>query len=187
MIRKSEVEADVKYIFDSLTGDYIIPTSWQIFKPVIRVMIVVYLMHFFTYVANDIFYHQLGSGLLGRLICFLLSCGILTVIALMMTYGNLSLLMCIPEEVREKSVLIAIGKRKLKIYGYLIIFLNIISAIVMINVGPGFIACYGFSWFVCMLVGAITFSMSMSRYMTPAVVATLDKIRQVVSSEAKGE
>jgi hypothetical protein len=183
MILKSDIEADAKSIIEALKGDYIIPTSGQIVWPVIKVMSVVYLMHLVAYLISDIIYHDIGTNLEGKLVCFLLSCGILTVLALMMTYGNLSLLMCIPKAVRDKSLLIRLGKEKFKVYGCAIVFINVISAIVMINVESGFIVCYGFSWFACMLIGGITFSMSMSRYMTPAVVATLDKIRQVVSSE----
>lgn len=98
-----------------------------------------------------------------------------------MTYGNISLLMCIPKDVRDKSLLIGIGKRTLKVYSYVAVVINFVVAIVLITGNHEFIFGYGLSWVASMLIGALIFSMSMSRYMTPAVVATLDKIRQVVS------
>lgn len=98
-----------------------------------------------------------------------------------MTYGNISLLMCIPKDVRDKSLLIGIGKRMLKVYSYVAVVINFVVAIVLITGNHEFIFGYGLSWVASMLIGTLIFSMSMSRYMTPAVVATLDKIRQVVS------
>lgn len=111
-----------------------------------------------------------------------LSCGILTVVALMMTYGNLSMLMCIPKNVRDNSLLLNIAKKKLKSYYCVVVVVNIIVAAVLISERSDFILGYGFSWFACMIVGGLTFSMSMSRYMTPAVVAALNKVRQIISS-----
>lgn len=111
-----------------------------------------------------------------------LSCGILTVMAIMMAYGNLSLLMCIPKKVRKKSLLVNLAKKKLKLYGLIMIVFDIFVAVVLISERSSLIIGYGFSWFASFLIGGVVFSMSMSRYMTPAVVATLDKIRQVVSS-----
>ncbi|KAA5922103.1 hypothetical protein F3I27_20420 [Pantoea sp. Bo_2] len=180
MVLKSEVENDAKIIMESLEADYRIPTSSEIILPLIKVMSVVYLMHVLAVIVNEFVYKD-DVWLLGIGMWLFLSCGILTGMALIMTYGNLSLMMCIPKKVRDESLLFAIGKRKLKVYGYVIVAINVAVGIMLINGDHEFIFGYGASWFVCMLIGGITFSMSMSRYMTPAVVATLDKIRQVVS------
>lgn len=184
MVLKSEIEKDAKNLMASLRTDYRIPTSGEIISPVIKVMSVVYFMHIAAIIANE-FFHKDDVWLLGIALWLFLSCGILTVMALMMAYSNLSILMCIQKKVRDDSLLISIGKKKLKIYGFVIVTINVFVAIILITEGHEFILGYGFSWFVCMLVGGLTFSMSMTRYMTPAVVATFDKIREVVSSEAK--
>lgn len=181
MVLKSEVENDAKIIMESMEADYKIPTSSEIILPLIKVMSVVYLMHVLAVIVNEFVYKD-DVWLLGVGIWLFLSCGILTGVALIMTYGNLSLMMCIPKKVRDESLLFAIGKKKLKVYGYIIVAINVAVGIMLIDGDHEFIFGYGVSWFVCMLIGGITFSMSMSRYMTPAVVATLDKIRQVVSS-----
>lgn len=181
MVLKSEVENDAKNIMESLDADYRIPTSSEIILPIIKVMSVVYLMHALAVIVNEFIYKD-DVWLLGIGMWLFLSCGILTGVALIMTYGNLSLMMCIPKKVRDESLLFAIGKKKLKVYGYVIVAINVAVGIMLIDGDHEFIFGYGVSWFVSMIVGGITFSMSMSRYMTPAVVATLDKIRQVVSS-----
>lgn len=181
MVLKSEIENDAKIIMESLEADYRIPTSSEIMLPIIKVMSVIYLMHILAIVVNEFIYKD-NVWLLGIIMWLFLSCGILTGMALIMSYGNLSLMMCIPKKVRDESLLFAIGKKKLKVYGYVIVAINVAVGIMLIDGDHEFIFGYGFSWFVCMLIGGITFSMSMSRYMTPAVVATLDKIRQMVSS-----
>lgn len=181
MVLKSDIENDAKKIMDSLKKDYRIPTSGEIVFPVIKIMSIVYVMHVMAISVNEFVYNK-NMWFPGVIMWLVLSCGILTVVALMMTYGNLSILMCIPKDVRDKSILLNIGKQKLKAYGCVIVAINIVVAIVLISERSDFIIGYGFSWFACMLIGSFIFSMSMSRYMTPAVVATLDKIRQVVSS-----
>lgn len=180
MVLKSEIEKDVQHLVTSLKDDYRIPSSGEIIFPVIKVLSVVYFMHVVAIIANE-FYYDEDIWFPGVVMWFVLSCVILTALALVMTYGNLSLLMCIPKEVRNKSLLISIGKKKLMTYGYVTIAINFVVAIILITGNHEFIFGYGISWFACMIIGGITFSMSMSRYMTPAVVATIDKIRQVVS------
>ncbi|MEZ6878352.1 hypothetical protein [Enterobacter sp. KBR-315C3_2022] len=181
MVLKSDIENDANKIIDSLKKDYRIPTSGEIIFPVIKVMSIVYAMHIIAIFGNEFVYKK-DIWFPGVIMWLVLSCGILTVVALMMTYANLSMLMCIPKDVRDKSILLNVGKQKLKIYGCIIIAINIVVAIVLISERSDFIIGYGFSWFASFLIGGVVFSMSMSRYMTPAVVATLDKIRQVVSS-----
>lgn len=181
MVLKSDIEKDVRVLMASLNKDYQIPTSGEIILPVIKAMSIVYVMHVVAIISSSAIYKQ-NISLPGVAIWLILSCGILTAVALIMTYGNLSMLMCIPKDVRDKSLLLGLAKRKLKVYGCVIVVINAIVAFVLISLRGDFIIGYGASWFACMIIGGIIFSMSMSRYMTPAVVATLDKIRQVVSS-----
>lgn len=181
MVLKSEIEKDVQLLMTSLEGDYRIPSSSEVIFPVIKALSVVYFMHIVAVVVNK-FYYDDDIWLFGVVLWLVLSCSILTAFALMMTYGNLSLLMCIPKEVRKKSLIINIGKKKLTIYSYVIVAINFVVAIILIIGNHEFIFGYGISWFASMLIGSFIFSMSMSRYMTPAVVATLAKIRQVISS-----
>jgi len=181
MVLKSDIEKDVRDLMESLRGDYRIPDSKEIIFPVIKVMLVVYVMHVVAIISSLLIYEK-NIWLPGVIMWLVLSCGILTAMALVMTYGNLSMLMCIPKEVRDKSLLLGIVKRKLKAYGCVIVGINAVVAVILVSLRGDFIIGYGASWFACMIIGGIIFSMSMSRYMTPAVVAMLDKIRQVVSS-----
>lgn len=182
MVKRSDIENDVKMLIQSFKNDYRIPTSGEIIFPIIKLMSVVYMMHVVV-ITVGLNVCDKNIWLPGIVMWLVLSCGFLTVMALVMTYGNLSLLMCIPKEVRQKSLLVNLGKKKLRLYGLVMIVFNTIVAIVLISERSSLIIGYGVSWFVSFLIGGIVFSMSMSRYMTPAVVATLDKIRQVVSSE----
>lgn len=181
MVKRSDIENDVKMLMQSFKNDYRIPTSGEIIFPIIKLMSVVYMMHVVVITVGLIVCDK-KIWFPGIAMWLVLSCGILTVMAIMMAYGNLSLLMCIPKEVREKSLLVNLAKKKLRLYGLIMIVFNIFVAVVLISERSSLIIGYGFSWFASFLIGGIVFSMSMSRYMTPAVVATLDKIRQVVSS-----
>lgn len=181
MVKRSDIENDVKMLMQSFKNDYRIPTSGEIISPIIKLMSVVYMMHFVVITAGLIVCDK-KIWFPGIAMWLVLSCGILTVMAIMMAYGNLSLLMCIPKEVREKSLLVNLAKKKLRLYGLIMIVFNTFVAVVLISECSSLIIGYGFSWFASFLIGGVVFSMSMSRYMTPAVVATLDKIRQVVSS-----
>ena len=185
VVLRTDIEKDAEKLMMSLNDDYEIPSSWTVNRPVLKAVSLVLIIMIVASVINSIVYRHSDDPmdiLFGGVFFSLLASIILSLFALMMTYGNLSILMCIPKDVRDKSLLIGIGKRKLKTYGYVIVAINVVVAIVLISGRSDFIIGYGVSWFVSMIVGGITFSMSMSRYMTPAVVATLDKIRQVVSS-----
>ncbi|HAG3417251.1 TPA: hypothetical protein G8034_004327 [Salmonella enterica] len=181
MVKRSDIENDVKMLMQSFKNDYRIPTSGEIISPIIKLMSVVYMMHVVVITVGLIVCDK-KIWFPGIAMWLVLSCGILTVMAIMMAYGNLSLLMCIPKEVREKSLLVNLAKKKLRLYGLIMIVFNTFVAVVLISERSSLIIGYGFSWFASFLIGGVVFSMSMSRYMTPAVVATLDKIRQVVSS-----
>lgn len=181
MVKRSDIENDVKMLMQSFKNDYRIPTSGEIIFPIIKLMSVVYMMHVVVITVGLIVCDK-KIWFPGIAMWLVLSCGILTVMAIMMVYGNLSLLMCIPKEVREKSLLVNLAKKKLRLYGLVMIVFNIFVGVILISERSSLIIGYGFSWFASFLIGGIVFSMSMSRYMTPAVVATLDKIRQVVSS-----
>jgi|GEM_PF-2820459 hypothetical protein len=181
MVKRSDIENDVKMLMQSFKNDYHIPTDREIISPIIKLMSVVYMMHVVVITVGLIVCDK-KIWFPGIVMWLVLSCGILTVMAIMIAYGNLSLLMCIPKEVREKSLLVNLAKKKLKLYGLIMIMFNIFVAIVLISERSSLIIGYGFSWFASFLIGGVVFSMSMSRYMTSAVVATLDKIRQVVSS-----
>ncbi|MEQ4763429.1 hypothetical protein [Klebsiella aerogenes] len=181
MVKRSDIENDVKMLMQSFKNDCRIPTSGEIISPIIKLMSVVYMMHVVVITVGLIVCDK-KIWFPGVAMWLVLSCGILTVMAIMMTYGNLSLLICIPKEVREKSLLVNLAKKKLRLYGLIMIVFNAFVAVVLISERSSLIIGYGFSWFASFLIGGVVFSMSMSRYMTPAVVATLDKIRQVVSS-----
>ena len=188
MIRKSEVEEDALIILSSLEKDYEIPTSWMTVKPVLKSMVIVYCLLIISAVVNAFVYRDNDYPmdiLWGGVFFSVISSVILTLVALMMSHGSITMLMCVPKNVRDDSILINIARKKLKVYGCGIVAINIIVAFLLISERSDFIIGYGVSWFACMLIGGFAFSMSMSRYMTPAVTATLSKIGEALSSPSK--
>lgn len=45
MVKRSDIENDVKMLMQSFKNDYRIPTSGEIISPIIKLMSVVYMMH----------------------------------------------------------------------------------------------------------------------------------------------
>ena len=69
----------------------------------------------------------------------------------------------------------------------ILVCVNIIVAAILIINGPNNIIYYGLSWFASLMIGNVVFSMSISRYMTPAVTATFSKIGEFLSSSRDGK
>ncbi|ECW6540204.1 protein traS, partial [Salmonella enterica subsp. enterica serovar Give] len=51
--------------------------------------------------------------------------------------------------------------------------------------GESFIGGLGFSWFVTYLISMLTLQTSLSRYMTPAVVSSLSKVKELLTASPK--
>ncbi|EBO4967379.1 protein traS, partial [Salmonella enterica] len=49
----------------------------------------------------------------------------------------------------------------------------------------GFIIGLGLSWFATFLFSGLLFQMSLSRYMTPAVVSSLSKVKELLTASPK--
>lgn len=58
MVLKSDIEKDVRTLMESLRGNYPIPSSKEIILPVIKVMLVVYVMHVVAIISSLIIYEK---------------------------------------------------------------------------------------------------------------------------------
>lgn len=185
---RTEIEADAKFIVDSLqSNDYAIPETSEILKPIFKWLSIVYIiqvvgclldymLHFSVWESYDTSDVAIMSSV---------SCVVVTLMVLIIFYGNVSLSLCISREVRDKSILCRMIKVKLKAYIMAITSINIVCAIILLLCGPAWIGALGASWFVTIMLSCVLFSYSMSRYTTPAVTATLSKIGEALSSPNK--
>ncbi|HCB2859830.1 hypothetical protein [Klebsiella aerogenes] len=189
MVTKLELEKDAQGLLESLNRDYEIPSSWVVSKFILKCMSVVYVMFILAFTLNSFAYSE-GFDidfLMGLLIYGGGACLLLTGVAFVVLYGHVTMMYCIDREVLRRSIIIKIIKNMLISYSVFLILFNFIMALILIFVGDDYIIGYGLSWFASFLLASMAFSLSIGRYMTPAVTATLSKVGDILSSKNGGE
>ncbi|MEG2433305.1 MAG: hypothetical protein RSB25_16825 [Acinetobacter sp.] len=184
-ITKSMLEKDAADLMQAMKKhDYTIPSSLDIFKPILKVYRVVCAIQIMFSAIDYLIYKQsFGDYYLSDVVTFSLISLLLVFIVLSMTlYGGVSLTLCIPDKVKKESLILKIAKKKLKIYFYAVIIANIIVAAILLFSGGRLVTLLGGSWFVSLCIGSIMFSASMSRYLTPTVMATINKVHETITS-----
>ncbi|ESJ30026.1 hypothetical protein CFSAN001092_13587, partial [Salmonella enterica subsp. enterica serovar Nchanga str. CFSAN001092] len=106
-------------------------------------------------------------------------------IFLMSTYNLASLKLVLGCEITEQSVLLKLVERKINSYSLFLLAVNAFVGCILLWTGESFIGGLGFSWFVTYLISMITLQTSLSRYMTPAVVSSLSKVKELLSASQK--
>ncbi|ENZ0152878.1 hypothetical protein ACF7MS_004694, partial [Salmonella enterica subsp. enterica serovar Chester] len=173
-ITRSMIELDAQYLLESVQStDYEIPSSGDIFKVIFRgykfvvlVQLVAVFSDWLLYGVNNDNYSYLSMLILSGgslLVVFGVLCATL--------YQNVSLALCIPQDVRSNSLLCSIIREKIGSYLQVIVLLNSTIAVVLIFSGEYFVGGLGASWFASIIIGGISFSYSMSRYFTPQVMS----------------
>ncbi|EFK5851533.1 protein traS, partial [Escherichia coli] len=100
-------------------------------------------------------------------------------------YQPVSIMLLINEVDKGDSLIVKLLMRKLKQYWKFLVVINLIIGVGLLLSGEGVISGLGFSWFVTYLICMMSFQMSLSRYMTPAVVSSLSKIKELISASPK--
>lgn len=184
-ITKSMLEKDAADLMQVMQKhDYTIPSSLDIFKPILKVYSVVCAIQIMFSAIDYLIYKQsFGDYYLSNVIIFSLISLLLVFIVLSITlHGGISLVLCIPDRVKNESVILNVAKNKLKLYFYAVIIINVIVATILLFSGGRLVTLLGGSWFVSLGIGSVMFSTSMSRYLTPTVMATLNKVHETITS-----
>ncbi|ECW6786837.1 protein traS, partial [Salmonella enterica subsp. enterica serovar Give] len=84
-----------------------------------------------------------------------------------------------------QSILLSLVEKKINSYGLFILLVNIFVGCILLWTGESFIGGLGFSWFVTYLISMLTLQTSLSRYMTPAVVSSLSKVKELLTASPK--
>lgn len=186
-MKRSDLEKDAAYILDKFKQlDYEIPSNRQILKVIFYKLVIVYVFQL-LFIASDIFinsnvseYHYFDT--------FVLSLGsnaFFSLVFLMSTYNLVSLKLSLGREITEQSVLLKLVERKINSYSLFLLAVNAIVGCILLSSGERFVAGLGFSWFVTYLISMLTLQTSLSRYMTPAVVGSLSKVKELLSASPK--
>lgn len=189
-MKKSELEKDAAYILSSLEGaDYDIPKNTEILKVILKKLMCVFLIQLLFILLDMFIYYIDDENQMYKLIYLILFSAISNVIFALVflgvTYGPASLQIILGKELRKKSILIKLLEEKVTFYSYALVVLNTIIGIILLFSGEFFVAGLGFSWFVTFLICMLFLQGSMTRYMTPAVVSSLSRVKEIISAPAK--
>lgn len=184
-ITKSMLENDASILLAAIQNhDYEIPTSKAVFSMILKVFFVMVLVQVIAVVVDTIT-HEEKVNMNNIIMMFLFSSASLlfALFALTLTlYGSISFALCIPKEAVKNSIICQLIKQKIRFHFKLAVIVNVIVATILIYLGPDLIHALGFSWFVMIGACSIMFSGSMSRYLTPTVMATLNKVHETITS-----
>lgn len=186
-MKRSELEKDAAYILDTFKNlDYEIPSNRQILKVIFYKLAIIYVFQL-IFIALDIAINS-SIGEYHYFDTFILSLGsnaFFSLVFLMSTYNLISLKISLGSEITEQSFLLKLIEEKINFYGLFLLSVNAFVGCILLWSGESFIGGLGFSWFVTYLISMITLQTSLSRYMTPAVVSSLSKVKELLSASTK--
>lgn len=183
-VTRSMIEQDAQYLLESVrTTDYEIPASSDIFKVIFKVYAFVVLLQMVGVFVDWLIYCSEGEYYSYSDIAILSAVSLVVIFGVLciMLYQNVSLALCIPEDVRRQSLICRIVSAKLRSYFIAVILFNTIVAVFLLYCGHRHVSYLGASWFVSLGIASVCFSYSTARYFTPQVMAVIDKIAEVIT------
>ncbi|MCT7116945.1 protein traS [Salmonella enterica subsp. enterica serovar Montevideo] len=191
-MKRSELETDASFILASMNGrDYEIPTNKMIMSIIFGRLKYVYFLQIIFVVLSFVIYKEPGDldyQFKKIIYLSLLSCATMAFFSLVFiaaTYSNVCMFLTLGDDVRRDSILLKIVKNKILFYTRLLLIVNSLVGCVLLWAGEPFVAGLGFSWFATFIVSMLFLQGSLSRYMTPAVVSSLSKVKELLSASPK--
>lgn len=186
-MKRSELEKDAAYVLDELKNrDYEIPSNREILKIIFSKLVIVYILQL-AFIVVDVFVNA-KSGEYHYFDTFVLALGsnvFFSLMFLMSTYNHVCMRLALGNEIINQSVLIGLIEKKIHFYSVFLLFTNSIVGVFLLWVGESFVSGLGFSWFVTYLISMLMLQASLSRYMTPAVISSLSKVKELLSASPK--
>ncbi|HBC0140593.1 TPA: protein traS [Salmonella enterica] len=191
-MKRSELETDASFILASMNGrDYEIPTNKMIMSIIFGRLKYVYFLQIIFVVLSFVIYKEPGDldyQFKKIIYLSLLSCVTMAFFSLVFiaaTYSNVCMFLTLGDDVRRDSILLKIVKNKILFYTRLLLIVNSLVGCVLLWAGEPFVAGLGFSWFATFIVSMLFLQGSLSRYMTPAVVSSLSKVKELLTASPK--
>ncbi|EFI5800635.1 TPA: protein TraS [Escherichia coli] len=85
----------------------------------------------------------------------------------------------------EQSVLMQILSKKIRFYSKFLFLFNTLIGLFLLYFHEAAVAALGLTWFGTFIFCMIILQGSMSRYMTPAAIDTIAKLKAIISSDTK--
>ncbi|MGP3590265.1 hypothetical protein [Vagococcus sp. WN89Y] len=188
-MKRSDLEKDAAFILTSMSErDYEIPSNKKILKVIFSWLKYAYgLQVIFVLLAYFIYREPGGLNYQIQKIAFLIFLSaplmfVFTLVFIGATYSNVCISMILGDDIKNESILLKIFMRKIRFYSRLLLIVNSLIGCILLWVGEPFIAGLGISWFVTFLMSILFLQGSLSRYMTPAVVSSLSKVKDLLSA-----
>ncbi|MGT3198590.1 protein traS [Yersinia enterocolitica] len=192
-MKRSEVERDAFFILESLNEkDYEIPSNKKILGVLFKKIWPVYILQIAMILADCYVYFDRSASFLAYVISvlelLLLSSGSMLFFTLAFVgslYGPVTMSLVIGKDVMKKSVLMQILAKKIRFYGKFLLLFNTLVGLFLLYFHEAAVAALGLSWFGSFIFSGIILQGSMSRYMTPAAIDTVTKIKAIISPDTK--
>ncbi|HAW2337004.1 TPA: protein traS [Escherichia coli] len=186
-MKRSELEKDVAFILDAFKEvDYEIPSNRNILKVIFSKLVIVYALQV-SFIIVDVFFNS-NSGeyhYFDTIVLALGSNAFFSVVFLMSTYDSVCMRLALGDEIINQSVFFKLIEKKIGFYSLFLMSVNTIVGFILILKDESLIGGLGFSWFVTYIISMLTLQTSLSRYMTPAVVSSLSKMKELISASPK--
>ncbi|EOM1995007.1 protein traS (plasmid) [Escherichia coli] len=187
MMKRSELEKDVAFILDAFKEvDYEIPSNRNILKVIFSKLVIVYALQV-SFIIVDVFFNSKSGEYhyFDTIVLALGSNAFFSVVFLMSTYDSVCMRLALGDEIINQSVFFKLIEKKIGFYSLFLMSVNTIVGFILILKDESLIGGLGFSWFVTYIISMLTLQTSLSRYMTPAVVSSLSKMKELISASPK--
>lgn len=185
-MKKSEMELDIGVFIEKLRkSDYDIPTNKDVMGFIFKRLSIVYLIQIVALILDFIMYREPFSQVAGIVMASFLVNFVVAFIFFIALYQPVSMYLSVGEEIIESSLVIRALLMKVRKCWLSLIVVNSVVGVILIFCGEAFIVGLGFSWFVTCIISMLLFQASASRYMTPALVSSLAKVKEVLSASPK--
>ncbi|MDM2857152.1 protein traS [Citrobacter sp. Cpo071] len=191
-MKRSELEKDASFILASMSErDYEIPTNKKIMGMIFDRLKYAYLLQVVFVILAFVIYKEPGDldyQFKKIIYLSLLSCATMAFFSLAFigaTYSNVCIFLTLGDDVRRESILLKILKNKIEFYTRLLFIVNSLIGCILLWTGEPFVAGLGVSWFATFIISMLFLQGSLSRYMTPAVVSSLSKVKELLSASPK--
>ncbi|MBS9286904.1 protein traS [Escherichia coli] len=186
-MKRSELEKDVAFILDAFKEvDYEIPSNRNILKVIFSKLVIVYALQV-SFIIVDVFFNSKSGEYhyFDTIVMALGSNAFFSVVFLMSTYDSVCMRLALGDEIINQSVFFKLIEKKIGFYSLFLMSVNTIVGFILILKDESLIGGLGFSWFVTYIISMLTLQTSLSRYMTPAVVSSLSKMKELISASPK--
>lgn len=192
-VTKSDLKKDVDMILDDLERDYEIPSFLYVFKVISKLIFGIVVVQLVVSALDFIIWSEKYSGGYTKpydaLLIYIM--GILGVlifplfILFIVCYSPLTMMSCLSDRVKNSSLILTVARKRVRYISVSAVLVNVfVGACFAIN-ESGMVVFMGGSWFVTIIVSAFIYNASMSPYLTPAVVSSLSKVKELLSASQK--